>query len=90
VPGVFFHEPYGDIVGRDVRAGGKAVLALQPCPIAPRTESLQAGLAELERERPDAFHTVAKPARIDAIRDKALQSIVPLFATQRSAVEAAR
>ncbi|MFI5029758.1 MAG: ABC transporter substrate-binding protein [Reyranellales bacterium] len=80
------HEPYSEIVAATFEQAGKP-LGLQTVSIRTTAETLDAGLAQLERERPDAIHTLAS-LPVEPIITAALRLRAPLFATQRSAVEA--
>jgi len=80
------HEPYSEIVTATFERAATP-LGLQILSIRTTTETLEAGFAQLERERPDALHTVAS-LPIAPVVSKALRLNLPLFATQRSAVEA--
>ena len=80
------HEPYSEIVAATFEQAGKP-LGLQTVSIRTTAETLASGLAELERERPDAIHTLAS-LPIEPIVQAALRLRLPLFATQRSSVEA--
>jgi putative tryptophan/tyrosine transport system substrate-binding protein len=80
------HEPYAEIVAATFEKAASP-LGLKTLTIRTTAETLEAGLAELERERPDAVHTSAS-LPIEPVVNKALRLHVPLFATQRSAVEA--
>jgi putative tryptophan/tyrosine transport system substrate-binding protein len=80
------HEPYSEIVASTFEQAGKP-LGLQTVSIRTTAETLGAGLAQLESARPDAIHTLAS-LPIEPVVAAALRLRVPLFATQRSAVEA--
>jgi putative ABC transport system substrate-binding protein len=79
-------EPYSEIVAATFEQAAKP-LGLQILLIRTTTESLETAFAQLERERPDAIHTLASMP-IEPVVNKALRLNLPLFATQRSAVEA--
>ena len=80
------HEPYGEIVGATFEQAGRQ-LGMQPILIRTTADSLNGALAQLERDRPDAIQTIASlPA--PPVAQAALRLRTPLFATQRSAVEA--
>jgi len=80
------HEPYGEIVATTFEQAGKP-LGLETVTIRTTAETLDDGLAQLERARPDAILTLASlPAA--PIVQAAQKLRAPLFATQRSAVEA--
>ena len=80
------HEPYSEIVASTFEQAAKP-LDLQTISIHTTAETLDAGLAQLERAQPDAIHTLAS-LPIGPIAALALRLRLPLFATQRSAVEA--
>lgn len=80
------HEPYSEIVAATFEQAGRP-LGLQTVSIRTTAGTLHAGLAQLERERPDAIHTLAS-LPIEPIVQAAFKLRTPLFATQRSAVEA--
>ena len=83
---VNIHEPYSEIVAATFEQAGKQ-LGVEAVSIPATPEILDASLAQLERERPDAIHTLASlPA--EPIARTALRLHTPLFATQRSVVEA--
>lgn len=80
------HEPYGEMVGATFEQAGRQ-LGLQTILIRTTADSLTAALAQLDRARPDAIQTIASlPAA--PVAQTALRLRTPLFATQRSAVEA--
>ena len=80
------HEPYSEFVASAFEQAGRP-LGVQTVSIRTTAETLQAGLDQLERERPDAIH-VSASLPIEPIVDKAMRLHVPVFATQRRAVEA--
>jgi putative ABC transport system substrate-binding protein len=83
---VNIHEPYSEIVAATFEQAGKQ-LSIEAISIPATPELLDTSLAQLERERPDAIHTLASlPA--EPIARTALRLHTPLFATQRSVVEA--
>ena len=83
---VNIHEPYSEIVAATFEQVGKQ-LGIEAISIPATPEILDASLAQLERERPDAIHTLASlPA--EPIARTALRLRTPLFATQRGVVEA--
>lgn len=78
-------DPFSAVIAASLTEAAQAVSV--------QTISVNAGPAELEaafaalRERPDAIHTMANlPAK--TIAELALKNRIPLFATQRSGVEA--
>lgn len=62
-------------------------LGVQAVSVPATPQDLPAALAALDRERPDAIHTMANLPQ-KPIADMALTARIPLFATQRSGVEA--
>lgn len=62
-------------------------LGVQPISVATTALDLPASLAALDRDRPDAIHTMANLPQ-KPIAEMALGAHIPLFATQRSGVEA--
>jgi putative ABC transport system substrate-binding protein len=83
---VNLHEPYSEIVTRAFGQVGRQ-LGVETIAIPARPDALTASLAQLERERPDAIHSLASlPPQ--PIAQTALKLRAPLFATQRSMVEA--
>jgi putative ABC transport system substrate-binding protein len=80
------HEPYTEIIASTFEQVSQS-FGVQTISIRTSADSLGAALAQIERDQPDAIHVLASlpPA---AIAQLALRLRLPLFATQRSAVEA--
>lgn len=79
-------EPFADMIASIMDKAGRE-FGLQTVSIGATAETLQASLAVVEGERPDAIYTLAS-LPIKPIADVALKLRAPLFSSQRSAVEA--
>ena len=79
-------DPFSTLLTSTMGEIGRG-LGLQPLHLPSTAGSLEASLATLVRERPDAAYTMANLPQ-QPIADAALGAGIPLFATQRSGVKA--